>query len=94
MLSLYKDSLNFFEQGNVELAKSIFSTLNARSNQIHFSSKNRNTIYIVAFKQYVPATGSFFFNDDFFSSLANVLRPVTNLESSIVKWEISAKTSK
>ena len=77
MLSLYKDSLNFFEQGNVELAKSILSTLNARSNQINFSSNNRNTIYIVASKQYVPATGSFFFNEDFFSSLANVLRPVT-----------------
>ena len=73
----YKDSLHLVEQGNVKLAKSIVSTLTARSNQINFSSKNRNTLYSDVSKQYVPGSISFSFMEDDFSPLTNVYRPVS-----------------
>ena len=46
----YKDILHLFEQWNVKLAKSMVSTLTARSYQINLSSKNRNLLLVISLK--------------------------------------------
>ena len=73
----YRDSLHLVGQGNVKLAKSITSTLTKWNNQINLSSKNRNTLYSDASKQFVPLTISFSFKEDGFPPLTNVCRPVS-----------------
>ena len=73
----YKDSLDLVEQGNVELAKSIVSTLTAQNNQINFSFKICNTLYSDVSKQSVPATISFSFKEDDFPPFTTVGRPVS-----------------
>ena len=73
----YKDILHLFEQWNVKLAKSMVSTLTARSYQINLSSKNRNLLLVISLKNTFQLLFLFpLIKEDDFPPLTNVYRPV------------------
>ena len=72
-----KDSYILLSKEILKLAKPIVSTLTAQNNQINFSFKNHNRLYIDVSKQSVPTTISFSFKEDDFPPVTNACRPVS-----------------